>query len=98
MENIKGVDHAFIYRREHQDQRPYPVSQRLTPDVRVTHEEYAPTIEDEQELQSRTDSKILVIREHERIEEGMRQQHNRTTTDTIKRILKNYKDHQKYKQ
>lgn len=104
MDNIKWVDKAFISfsnaTENSKEDRPYWVTKYLEPDVLVSHEEYFPT----QELEEETKSKMqeiwgdfLCIKESERLELSIRDRIWRSTTSTIKQILETYKDHPKYK-
>ena len=101
-ENLKVVDKAYIefegLDEQTNNKRPAWIIQYLAPDVMISHIEHI--WNDEQDVQSRLDGKLIVVKEWDEQEylgeESIRDKYNRSTTNTIKQIMRLYKDHPKY--
>lgn len=103
MDNIKWVDKAFISfsnaTENSKEDRPYWVTKYLEPDILVSHEEYFPTKDMEDETRRKMQEiwwDFLCIKELERLEVSLRDKLSRSTTNTIKQVLTLYKDNPKY--
>lgn len=102
MQNIKWVDHAFI-NWSNWEQRPYPTNEYLSPDVLVSHKEYYPTeesMEYAKQAMEKRDWLFLVVDDINKPrllnQENMRDKWERSTTNTIKQIIKMYRYNPKY--
>lgn len=106
-EHIKGVDRAYIEfehptLEQNNDARPAHIVRYLSPDVLVSHEEHIPP-SDQEKVRQRCKEylmDLLVIQEWDEMEylrqHPIREKHNRSTTNTVKQVLKKYKDHPRY--
>lgn len=104
-ENMKSIDKAYIefeyIDEQTNDKRPCWIIQYLEPNIMISHREHIPH-EEEQQVQERlqaigSDLMVIEFDDNEKYwEQNYRFTHDRSTTNTIKQILKLYKDHPKY--